>query len=194
MSEIELVSINPVEWDMKRYRCYRYLKIKINETLTMERLVDKMKECKIRNVEVKEEQDHWIRWQRKNRPPVLIDLSEHCVKSELIALDDFDREDIEHQASIVLRLLKKFGFASFLRKRVSFLPSLIGWNDIERRQYHYLIERGTRRRLEIYGYAPIANKKMSRKRVDENKNQAALKRREVAEVLPLDGTIEISKK
>jgi hypothetical protein len=35
---------------------------------------------------------------------------------------------------------------------------------------------------------------MSRKRVDENKNQAALKRREVAEVLPLDGTIEISKK
>lgn len=192
MSEIELVSINPVEWDMKRYRCYRYLKI--NETLTMERLVDKMKECKIRNVEVKEEQDHWIRWQRKNRPPVLIDLSEHCVKSELIALDDFDREDIEHQASIVLRLLKKFGFASFLRKRVSFLPSLIGWNDIERRQYHDLIERGTRRRLEIYGYAPIANKKMSRKRVDENKNQAALKRREVAEVLPLDGTIEISKK
>ena len=158
------------------------------------KVIGKMKEGKIRNVEVEEEQGHLIRWQRKNRPPVLIDLREHCVKSELIALDAFDREDIEHQASIVLRLLKKFGFASFLRKRVSFLPSLIGWNDIERRQYHDLIERGTRRRLEIYGYAPIANKKMSRKRVDENKNQAALKRREVAEVLPLDGTIEISKK
>jgi hypothetical protein len=153
------------------------------------KVIGKMKEGKIRNVEVEEEQGHLIRWQRKNRPPILIDLGKQCVRTELVALENFDREDIEHQASIVLRLLKKFGFAGFLRKKVSFLPSLIGWNEIERRQYHELIERGIRRRFEIYGRAPIANRKMSRKRVNENKYQTALKRHEVAVLIPTKDSI-----
>jgi len=176
MSKIESVSICPVELDFKRFRCYRYLDIGFDELPTKDKLLEKLKEDRIRNVALEEHQDCYIKWQRKDRPPILIDFKKGCIRTEIAALRNFDREDIEHQASLVLRLLKKYNFASFLRKRISFLPSLIGYNKNERKQYHELIERGIRRRREIYGYAPIANRKMSRKRVDENKNIGALKR------------------
>jgi hypothetical protein len=182
MSKNGLVTIYPVEWDLKRFRCYRYLDILFDELPTKDKLLEKLKEERIRNVAVEEHQDCYIKWQRKERPPILIDLKKECIRTEIAALRNFDREDIEHQASLVLRLLKKYKFASFLRKRVSFLPSLIGYNKNERKQYHELIERGIRRRREIYGYAPITNRKMSRERVNEKKNMTALKRHEVIEL------------
>lgn len=176
MSEAELVEINPVEWDFKRFRCYRYLEILIDPLLQAFELKGILELNKIRNVDVTEDPYIRIGWQRKNRSLIFIDLVSQCFKVQKIALVLFDREDLEHQASIILRLLKKFNLASFLRKRVDFLPSRIGYNEPERRQYHELIERGIRRRREIYGLAPIANNRMSRERIDERKDYSKLKR------------------
>jgi hypothetical protein len=176
MVDLELVPICPIEWDLKRFRCYRYLKVWISPELTRDMLEQKMMENRIKNVDLTENPGLWITWERKNRVMLYIDLTYHCISVPKTLLSKFDIEDIEHQASIVLRLLKKFGFARFLRKMVSYLPSRIGVNELERRQYHELIERGIRRRREIYGLAPIANRKMSRKRVNELKILTALKR------------------
>lgn len=176
MSEVELIVINPVEWDFKRFRCYRYLEISIDPLLQAFKLNGLLELHKIRNVDVREDPYTRIGWQRKNRPLIFIDLVDECIKVQKTALVQFDREDIEHQASFVLRLLKKFNVASFLRKRVDFLPSRVGYDALERKQYYGLIERGIMRRMEIYGLAPIANRKTSRKRVNEMKNLSALKR------------------
>jgi hypothetical protein len=176
MSEVGLAVIDPVEWDFKRFRCYRYLELWVDPHMTKDELERFLKRYRIRNVALTENPLHWITWQRRNRPLICIDMEHQCVKVPKASLIEFDIEDIEHQASMVLRILKKFHFAGFLRKRVDYLPSRIGYNEHEREQYHKLIERGIKRRMEIYGYAPIANRKMSRKRVDENKNIAALKR------------------
>lgn len=168
--------INPVEWDFKRFRCYRYLGICIDPLLQAFKLNGLLELHKIRNVDVTEDTYARIGWQRKNRPLIFIDLVDECIKVQKTTLVQFDREDIEHQASFVLRLLKKFNVASFLRKRVDFLPSRVGYDVLEREQYYELIERGIRRRMEIYGFAPIANRRMSRRRVNEMKSLSALKR------------------
>jgi hypothetical protein len=178
MDDPELVPIFPIEWDLKRFRCYRYLEVRIDPKLTKDILEQQMMAMKkpIKNVSLTEDPGHWITWERKNRVMLYIDLDHQCVSVPETLLFKFDREDIEHQASLVMRILKKFGFVRFLRKRVDYLPSKIGYNMLERRQYHELIERGIERRNEIYGLAPIANRRMSRKRVNMRKNLAALKR------------------
>jgi len=176
MLDQEAVPIYPVEWDLKRFRCFRYLEVRISPELTKDVLEQQMMANHIKNVSLREKPGLWITWERKNRVMLVIDLEHQCIGVPRIFLNKFDREDIEHQASIVLRLLKKFGFAKFLRKRVDYLPSKIGYTELERRQYHELIERGIRRREEIYGHAPIANKRMSRKRVNERKDYSKLKR------------------
>ena len=176
MSEVGLVVINPVEWDLKRFRCFRYLEVWISPGITKDILEQQMIANRIKNVSLTENPGLWITWERKKRVMLYIDLEHQCINVPETLLSKFDREDIEHQASMVLRILKKFRLAGFLRKRVDYLPSKIGYNALERRQYHELIERGIRRRREIYGLAPIANRRMSRKRVNELKNLAALKR------------------
>lgn len=176
MSSIKLVDICPVEWDFKRFRCYRYLTVLISHRLTLEGLQQKFRENRIKNVCLSEDPTRWISWQRKGRPIIYLDLERLRTRVAENTINEFDREDVEHQSSIVLRLLKRFGYATYLRKRVDFLPSRIGYDELERRQYHELIERGIHRRMEIYGLAPIANRKMSRKRVNESKNYGVLKR------------------
>ena len=176
MVDLELVPICPIEWDLKRFRCYRYLEVRISPLLTKDMLEQQMTANHIKNVSLTENSGHWITWERKNRVALYIDLEHQRISVPKTLLAKFDREDIEHQASFVLRILKRFRFAGFLRKMVSYLPSRIGYTGLERRQYHELIERGIRRRREIYGLAPIANRRMSRKRVNERKNLAALKR------------------
>jgi hypothetical protein len=178
MVDLELVQICPVEWDLKRFRCYRYLEIQISPGLTRGMLEQQMMAMAkpIKNVSVTEYPGHWITWERKDRVMLYINLEHQCISVPNNLLFKFDREDIEHQASIAMRILKKFNQASFLRKRVDFQPSKIGYNTLERRQYHELIERGIRRRMAIYGFAPIANRRMSRKRVNERKDITALKR------------------
>jgi hypothetical protein len=181
MSDIDLITIKPIEWDFKRFRCFRYLRIKICPDVGKEKIEESLKESKIKNVNIESNPDHWITWHRKDRPLIHIDLLEQCLKTPKTMLEEFDLEDIEHQASIILRILKRFHMATFLRKRVCFLPSTIGYDEEERQQYVELIQRGIKRRLEIYGYAPIANRKTTRKRINEKKNLAALKRNETAE-------------
>src|SRR5271157_569856 len=151
MIDLELVSICPIEWDLKRFRCYRYLEVWISPGLTRDLLEQQMIAMPkpIKSVSLTESPGHWITWERKNRVMLYIDLEHQCISVPNRLLFKFDREDIEHQASIVMRILKRFKQASFLRKRVDFLPSKIGYNTLERRQYHELIERGTRRRIEI---------------------------------------------
>ena len=178
MVDLGLVPICPIEWDLKRFRCYRYLEVWISPGLTRDMVEQQMMAMKkpIKNVSLTEDPGHWITWERKNRVMLYIDLEHQCISVPNTLLFKFDREDIEHQASIAMRILKKFGQAGFLRKRVDFLPSRVGYNALERRQYYNLIERGIQRRRAIYGLAPIANKKMSRKRINERKDLTALKR------------------
>jgi hypothetical protein len=176
MVDLDLVPICPIEWDLKRFRCFRYLEVWINPGITKDMLQQLMIANRIRNVSLTENSGHWITWERKNRVGLYIDFEYQCISVPKALLVKFDREDIEHQASMVLRILKKFRLAGFLRKRVDYLPSKIGYDELERRQYHELIERGIRRRKEIYDLAPIANRKMSRKRVNELKILTALKR------------------
>lgn len=176
MVDLELVPICPIEWDLKRFRCFRYLEVWISPGITKDMLEQQMMENGIRNVSLTENPGLWITWERKNRVALYIDLEYQCISVPKTLLVKFDREDIEHQASMVLRILKKFRLAGFLRKRVDYLPSKIGYTGLERRQYHELIERGIWRRREIYGLAPIANRRMSRKRVNERKILTALKR------------------
>ena len=176
MADLKLVPICPIEWDLKRFRCYRYLEVWISQELAKDMLEQQMMANRIKNVNLRENPGLWITWERKNRVMLYIDLVYQCISVPKALLSKFDREDIEHQASIILRILKKFCLAGFLRKRVDYLPSKVGYTELERRQYHELIERGIRRRREIYGLAPIANRRMSRKRVNELKILTALKR------------------
>ncbi len=61
----------------------------------------------IKNVSLTESPGHWITWERKDRVMLYIDLEHQCISVPNTLLFKFDREDIEHQASIVMRNLEE---------------------------------------------------------------------------------------
>jgi len=177
LKRIELVEIKPVEWDLKAYRALRYVNVIISKNLTQAEFEEILKRAKVEDSRVVCNPNNYLIYQYRNRPLLYIDLENNKIFThKSIYGKEFDVEDIEHQASIILRILRSFGKASFKRKFVNFNPKRIGYNEAEREQYYEICRRGIKRRLEIYGFTPLVKGKKSRKKANESKNLSALKR------------------
>ena len=152
MNTIDVVEVLPVEFNYKKDYIRIYRKIKISPNLTQEKFnqiisKENLKEYPsiIGNPNCK------IYYQYPNKPMIILDLQNNKILTNLDVWNTYQHHLIMHQASIILRILRKHHLANFKRALVTISTDRLGETKKERELTHKLIEESIQRKYERYG-------------------------------------------
>lgn len=118
----EIVKIYPVEYDLhgKPYpRIVVYRNIKVRNDLTQQHM-EKIKKLQLkREARTLSNPEHYLFYQYGEEPLIIIDLHTSEFLTTKPVIEYYGLMKVQHQASILLRLLKKCGYAKFKRIVIS---------------------------------------------------------------------------
>lgn len=156
-SGIELVEVAPIEYHRgyreqdDRYqidrwhnpRIIRYRDLSFNPRLTQKELETIVAKTRMKKeVSVNSEQDRYIFYKYGKKPMIILDLVERKICTTNEALKENGERTCQQQASILMRLLMRYGHARFSRVTVTANPYRMGKTkedrDITFQALHYL--------------------------------------------------------
>jgi hypothetical protein len=122
VGELQFVRVTPVEYDRKHGRVIRYYR---KHGRYFERFdVDAFKiflEPKVKKKpEIILNPGHLLFYQYPGKPLIVMDLDGGCFLTTEGTVEHFGWKTVRHQASILLRLLKKFGASQSKRKAIRY--------------------------------------------------------------------------
>jgi hypothetical protein len=152
MSKPEFVKIKPIEFQLmtskknkkknRHPRIIRYKQISISPNFDQCCVDRVIRETKMEKRAVSEDSiDQLIFYQYEGRPLIGIDLVEHGFYTKRETIDKYGVDKCQQQATIVLKLLKRYGYATF--KRVGFTANTerLGETRAEREETYQMVER-----------------------------------------------------
>jgi len=146
---LDLVKVVPVEFDLKKDAIVRYYNIFINPNLTQEKFDEIIQKVKTKKkVSISENPESFIFYQYPKEPLIIIDRLNHRFLTTRGVWNYYSHEKIKHQATIILRILKKYKLAGFKRKRINIELERLGMSKEERKETYQEIERAIKRKLE----------------------------------------------
>ena len=146
MEQFRWAEIEPIEYQIRKEkgrnpRIIRYRNLSFSLHLTQEIMNRIIKATKMKkNAVALNSGDQFVIYQYEGKPPVILDLLNQRVSTTKKALRQFGMRVCQQQASIVMRLLKKHGYAKFRRISVTVNTYRIGKNREDRKLTYKAIE------------------------------------------------------
>jgi hypothetical protein len=123
VGETEFVKVTPVEYDRKRGRVIRYYR---KNGRYFEKFDVGAFKLFLGGLNLKKEPEiivnpgHLVFYQYPDKPLIVMDLDAGCFLTTEGTVEHFGWKKVRHQASILLRLLKKFGASQSKRKAIRY--------------------------------------------------------------------------
>lgn len=117
-----IVKIIPVEYRIRaKYpNITIYQNIKIKKDLNMKELEEKLNKIKMKGKpRTLMNPGHYLIYQYDDKPLIIVDLDTTEFLTTKYVIDYYGKMRVQQQASILLRLLKKMGYASYKRRILS---------------------------------------------------------------------------